>query len=71
MRQFFEIIDAQTDRMRALIRDLLDLARIGTGALAVSLDPADVAAIVNDARTTFVTSGGRQTIYIDIPPDLP
>ena len=39
MRQFLQIIDAQTDRMRALVRDLLDLARIETGALRISPDP--------------------------------
>ena len=33
MRQFFTIINAQTDRMHLLIGDLLDVARIETGAL--------------------------------------
>ena len=36
MRQFHRIILEQSDRMRALITDLLDVARIETGALPVS-----------------------------------
>ena len=71
MRQFLQIIDTQADRMRALIRDLLDLARIETGALPVSPDPADVAALVNDARSSFMTSGGRHVIQVEIPQELP
>ena len=71
MRQFLQIIDAQSDRMRALIRDLLDLARIETGALSVSPDPSDVAALVNDARSSFIASGGRHSVQVEIPQDLP
>ena len=36
MRQFHRIIVDQADRMRALINDLLDVARIETGTLSVS-----------------------------------
>ena len=71
MRQFLRIIDSQTDRMRALIRDLLDLAQIETGALPVSPDPSNVAALVNDARSSFMASGGRHPIQVKIPQDLP
>ena len=35
MRQFHRIIDSQVDRMHVLISDLLDVARIETGTLAV------------------------------------
>ena len=36
MRQFFRIIDDQADQMNDLVSDLLDVARIETGTLAVS-----------------------------------
>ena len=71
VRQFLKIIDTQADRMRALISDLLDVARIETGALSVSPEPADVAAMVNDARSAFVSGGGRHSIQVDLPSSLP
>ena len=71
MRQFLRIIDTQADRMRSLISDLLDVARIETGALSVSPEPADVAVLVNDARSSFVSTGGKHALEIDLEPDLP
>ena len=69
--QFHRIIDAQTDRMRDLISDLLDAARIETGALPVAPGPADLAILVDEARSAFLSGGGRQGIRIDLPTDLP
>ena len=71
--QFFRIIDEQTGRMGGLIRDLLDAGRIATGTLSVSLEPSDVAALVDSARTSFSSGGGRHAIVSDrgrgIPPE--
>ena len=39
VRQFHRIIFEQTDRMRGLIAELLDVARIATGTLSVSPEP--------------------------------
>ena len=69
--QFFRIIDEQADRMDNLIGDLLDAGRIDTGTLSVAPEPSDVAALVDQARGTFVSGGGRHTVRIDLPPDLP
>ena len=41
VRQFFRIIEEQADRMHDLVADLLDVARIETGTLSVSPEPAD------------------------------
>ena len=71
MRQFYRIIDHQADCMRDLISDLLDVARIETGSLSVTPEPSDVASLVDEARNTFLSGGGRSTIEIDLPPDLP
>ena len=71
MRQFFRIIDSQIDRMHVLISDLLDVARIETGTLAVSPEPTDVAILVGEATNGFRSGGGRHNIEIDIAPDLP
>ena len=69
--QFFRIIDEQADRMSGLIADLLDAGRIDTGTLSVVPEPSEVGALVDQARNTFLSGGGRHTLLIDLPPDLP
>ena len=71
MRQFHRIIVEQADRMRALISDLLDVARIETGTLSVSPGTVQVAALVDDARNTFLNAGGRSNVRIELSLDLP
>ena len=71
MRQFHRIILDQTDNMRELVADLLDVARIETGTLPVSPEPAEVAVLVDRVRNAFKSAGGRNNLAIDIEPDLP
>ena len=71
MRQFHRIILEQTDRMRALIADLLDVARIETGTLPVSPEPTDLAVLIGEAENTFRIGGNRHDLRIDIPSGLP
>ncbi|MDE2764760.1 MAG: response regulator [Gemmatimonadota bacterium] len=71
MMQFFRIIDEQAARMGGLIRDLLDAGRIATGTLSVSPEPSDVVALVDAARTSFVSGCGRHSIVAGWPEDLP
>jgi len=71
VRQFFRIIDAQADHMSELVSDLLDAGRIDAGTLSVDPEPAEVAALVDQARATFLSGTGRQAIRVDLPPDLP
>ena len=71
MRQFVRIILDQVGSMRTLIGDLLDVARIETGALPVDPEPAEVAALVDRARNAFTSAGGRNHLAIEIEPDLP
>ena len=71
MRQFHRIILEQTDRMRALIADLLDVAHIETGTLPVSPQPTDLAVLIGEAGNAFRIGGHRQNLIIDIPRDLP
>ncbi|MYF94984.1 MAG: response regulator [Holophagales bacterium] len=69
--QYFRIIDEHADHMRGLISDLLDVTRIETGTLSVAARAEDLAAIVDQARNTFLSGGGRHPVRIDLPPDLP
>ena len=69
--QFHQIIDAQTDRMRELIADLLDVARIESGTLSVFPKPTEVAVLVDEANNVFQSSGAKHNLHIDLDPDLP
>ena len=69
VRQFFRIIGDQADHMNGLVSDLLDVAGIETGTLAVNPEPAEVAALVDRARSAF--AGGGSNLAIDLDPNLP
>ena len=71
VRQFFRIIGDQADHMHSLVSDLLDVARIETGTLPVSPEPAEVAVLVDRARSAFVSAGGRNNLDINIDLALP
>ncbi len=71
VRQFFRLIGEQADHMHGLISDLLDVARIETGTLAVSPEPAEAAVLVDRARHAFTSAGGRSHLAIDVAPDMP
>ena len=70
-QQFFRIIDEQANRMSRLIGDLLDVGRLDTGTLSVTLEPTEVSVLVEQARTTFLSGDFRHTVHINLPLDLP
>ncbi len=71
MLQFFRIINEQANHMHSLISDLLDAEQIETGSLSVSPAPEGVGSLVDQAKKTFLSSGGRHIVQIDLPADLP
>ena len=70
IRQFHRIIWEQTDRMRALISDLLDVAHIETGTLPVSPEPTDLSVLAGEVGSSFCIGGYRHNLKIEIPHDL-
>ncbi len=69
--QFHRIIDQQVNRMRDLISDLLDVARIETGTFSVVPEPTSVGDMLDEAKSTFFSSGYQNVLRIDLSPDLP
>ena len=71
VQQFFRIVDTQADHMQGLIGNLLDAGRIEAGTLSVTPEPSEVAALVERARSTFLSGGARHGVRIDLPQALP
>ena len=69
--QFFRIVDGQADHMQGLIGNLLDAGRIEAGTLSVDPEASEVIALADAARNAFVSGGGRHTVVIDLPGELP
>ena len=70
-REFHRIIVEQARHMRGLIGDLLDAGRIESGTLSVEPEPSELAALVERARTTFLTRASRHAVLVDLPAGLP
>ena len=71
MVEFFRIIDEQADYMQDLIADLIDVVRIETGTLSVVPEPVEVPKVVDGARNSFLSAGGRDNVRISVDPGLP
>ena len=71
VRQFHTIIDDQADRMRKMISDLLDVAHIESGSLTIKPEPSDPASLLEQATRSFVSSGGRNELRLELPTELP
>ena len=69
--QFFRIVDEQANLMDALVGDLLDAGRIAAGTLPVMPESAEFAVLAEQARSAFQNAGGRQTVVVNLPTDLP
>ena len=69
--QFHRIIRDQSDQMRFLIGDLLDVARIETGTLPVDPEPSDVRALVEEAGARFQSGDARNPLHVELAEYLP
>ena len=57
-RELFAIIDEQSNRLRDLVDNLLDVTRIEAGSLSVAPTPIELAPLFQDAAAVLVRSGG-------------
>ena len=69
--QYFRMIDEQSGLLRDLVNNLLDMTRIEAGALSVTPKPIDLDTLVEEAKTAFLRRGPRNTVEVDLDPDLP
>ena len=57
--QYFRMIDEQSDHLRGLVNNLLDMTRIEAGALSVTPKPTEVASLVERSKRPRFCVGGR------------
>ena len=69
--QYFRMIDEQSDHLRGLVNNLLDMTRIEAGALSVTPKPIDVKTLVDEAKTAFLRRGARHNVEVVLDPNLP
>jgi PAS domain S-box-containing protein len=70
VRELFQIIDQQADRLRELVDDLLDMTRIEAGSLSINPEPMDLRAAIEEAQTNFVRSVGLHEVRVELPDAL-
>ena len=71
-RQFLRLIDEQSDHMRRLISDLVDVTHIEAGTLSVDPEPTDVEGLLHDVRDANAFGGARDSgIDVYAPLALP
>ena len=71
MTQFFRIIGTESDKMRELIGDLLDMVGIETGSLAVAPEPSDLYQILDESKSRFARGGSHHNLQMELAADLP
>ena len=69
--QLVRVIDAQANRIRDLIGELLELARIETGTLPLVLEPTDVTRLVDEAANSLTNASSNNHITINVAANLP
>ncbi len=70
-RELFQIIDEQSDRLRDLADNLLDMSRIEAGSLSVKPEPINLADAIDEAKATLARAGRPHPVNVEMPEDLP
>lgn len=69
--EFLHIIDEESDRLRALIDDLLDSSRLTSGINRMTFEDCIVSTMIGDALNRSEAAHPELSIHSDIEPDLP
>ncbi|MFQ6030484.1 MAG: ATP-binding protein, partial [Dehalococcoidia bacterium] len=71
LRDLFQIIDEQADKLRDLVNNLLDMTRIDAGALSVGTEPTDLREVLREGHKSFIRSGGINDVRLAVPDEPP
>ena len=65
-RDFLGRIHRETDRMNALVEELLELSRLQSGQVVYAMGPVDVAALLGDVRDSVLSRAEARGIALDV-----
>jgi PAS domain S-box-containing protein len=68
--RFLRTFNEETDRLRALIEDLLDISRVRTGHLELDPSPVDLSALIRRLARRMRRLSARHSVHVDIPRGL-
>jgi signal transduction histidine kinase/CheY-like chemotaxis protein len=72
-REFLGIVKQNSDRLVALINDMLDISRIESGRIHLKIQPVDIPDLITGALDTFkaVTQQTQHTLRAELPDEMP
>ncbi len=70
-KELVETAYGEAERLNRLVGNLLDMSRLESGTLHISLQPCDVQDVIGSALDMLTTRLEDRPINIDIPEDLP
>ena len=68
-RTFMEFISRESERLTSIVDALLNVARLDTGDLSVSLVPTDIASVVADVVSAAGASANGHRLVADVGPE--
>ena len=70
-QEYLEVLDRQSQRLKKLIEDLMDMSRANSGNMAVEITPTDVGEAVNQALGEFADTLERcgLAVMLKMPPE--
>jgi two-component system phosphate regulon sensor histidine kinase PhoR len=74
LKNYLQIIERESERLSALVDDVLALARADAGELKLDIQPVAVAGVIEEVYEALQPLGRRErqvTLVRDVPPDLP
>jgi signal transduction histidine kinase len=72
MTDFLQTIIGESERLTALLDDVLQLSRIESGRYTLHLEPVELSALIRRvAERTLAPAGDALTLELDLPPALP
>jgi signal transduction histidine kinase len=66
-RAFIEQIRGQVDRLTKLTTELLDLSRLGSGALVLRPEPTDLGVLAREVTAEFTPALGEHSLELAVP----
>lgn len=69
--EFLQIIDSESDRLRELVENLLDMSRIEAGVLQIHPEPSPLAPVIDQALTTLQPKLVGREVRVDAPDAIP